>query len=144
MSDRSLTRREFEKSLGMTVLGSSLLAGDACSSRQQAAEPKPLARTAPPARFEATRGTVDLTIPPSTPRGEIWRYGLAYPFQVAPGRAILFVNIRGNRGHDFEIGTDAILFDNLSTIRAERALPVSRNHEETNPRSNPPGKPSIM
>ena len=144
MSDRRLTRRQFEKSLGLTVLGSSLLAGEACNSSRQATESKPQPGTAPKPRFEATRGPADLTIPPSTPAGEIWRYGLAYPFQVAPGQAMLFVNIRGNRGHDFEIGTDAILFDDDATIRADRAIPVSRNHEETNPRSSPPGKPSIM
>jgi hypothetical protein len=135
MSNRFITRREFEQSLLSAVFASPVL-----RAAGPAQQPAAVAR----ARFQVTRRAAALTIPPSTPSGEIWRYGLAYPFQVAPGRAVLFVNIRGNRGHDFEIGTDAVLFDSLSGIRAEGALAVSRNHEETNPNSQPAGRPSIM
>lgn len=141
MSKRSFTRREFEWTLGLAALGSTVMAGEACRTEHPPAGSK---SPVPPARLEASRGKVDLTIPPSTPPGEIWRYGLAWPFQVAPGKAALFCNIRGNRGHDFEIGTDVIVFEDAAAIRADHAVPISRNHEEKSPSSNPPGKPSIM
>lgn len=96
--------------------------------------------------LKVTRGGPDLQMPPDTPPGEIWRYGLAIPFQVAPRRAAIFCNIRKDRGlgADFEVGTDVIIFDSLSDIRADQATPVSRNHEQPNPRSQPPGARSVI
>ncbi len=93
-----------------------------------------------------TRGSADLRVPPSQPEDRTWRYGLGFALQIAPTEAGLFCNIRREYGPgvDFEIGTDVILFDDLSDIRAERAVIVSRNHQEPNPNSKPPGKPSIM
>jgi len=75
-----------------------------------------------------TKGSVDLAIPPSTPPDEVWRYGLGFPFQVAPDMAALFVNIRkeGTGSVDYEIGTDVILFDDLANISAANAIEVSR------------------
>ena len=80
-----------------------------------------------------TKGSVDLAIPPGTPPDEIWRYGLGFPFQVAPGMAGLFVNIRkdGAGSIDFEIGTDVILFDDLANISADNAIEVSRYERGT-------------
>ena len=68
-------------------------------------------------------------------RGEVWRYGLTYPFQVAPRTAAVFCNIRrvNNPGVDFEVGTDVVLFDDLSNFKPLSIIPVSRNHEEPNP-----------
>jgi hypothetical protein len=91
-----------------------------------------------------TRGRADLSVPADAPAGETWRYGLAFPFQVAPRRAALFANIRGKRGHDFEVGTDVVLFDDLARIGARDAVRVSRNENGTNPNSSPPGKPAIL
>ena len=93
-----------------------------------------------------TRGGPDLKVPPSQPRDRTWRYGLGFAVQVAPTEAALFCNIRREYGPgvDFEIGTDVILFDDLSDISTDRATLVSRNHEEPNPNSKPAGKPSIM
>ncbi len=93
-----------------------------------------------------TRGSADLRVPPSQPEDRTWRYGLGFALQIAPTEAGLFCNIRREYGPgvDFEIGTNVILFDDLSDINAKRAVVVSRNHEEPNPNSKPPGKPSIM
>ena len=79
-----------------------------------------------------TKGCVDLTIPPDMPSDEIWRYGLGFPFQVAPHKAGLFCNIRrdGMHGIDYEIGSDVILFDDLADIHAGNAFPLSR-YEKT-------------
>ena len=85
-----------------------------------------------------------MTIPPTQPEGDTWRYGLGLPFQVAAGKAGLFCGLRGKRGHDFEVGTDVILFGDLAKISAEGAIPISRNHDEKNPNSDPPMTPSIM
>ena len=93
-----------------------------------------------------TRGGADLKVPPSQPKDRTWRYGLGFALQIGPTEAGLFCNIRREYGPgiDFEIGTDVILFDDLSDISAKRAVVLSRNHEEPNPNSKPPGKPSIM
>ncbi|MCK5734641.1 MAG: exo-alpha-sialidase [Candidatus Latescibacteria bacterium] len=76
-----------------------------------------------------TKGRVALTIPQDTPSDEVWRYGLGFPFQVGPKKAALFCNIRveGKGSIDFENGTDVILFDTLSDIRPDEAIPLSRN-----------------
>ena len=75
-----------------------------------------------------TKGNVDLSIPPDMPSDEIWRYGLGFPFQVAPRTAGLFCNIRRDGTHsiDLEIGSDVVLFDDLSDIRSDNAIPLSR------------------
>jgi hypothetical protein len=75
-----------------------------------------------------TKGRAALTVPPDTPPNEVWRYGLGFPFQVAPRKAALFCNIRRDGTHsvDLEIGSDVVLFDDLSDIRAGNAIPLSR------------------
>jgi len=84
-----------------------------------------------------SRGGMDLGVPPSVPEGEIWRYGLSIPFQAGPDTAGVLCNIRRTVGErvDFEVGTDVILFDNLSAVSTAHAVPVSRNHEELNPKA---------
>ncbi len=76
-----------------------------------------------------TKGPADVTVPPNVPPGEARRYGLGTPFQVGPRTAGIFCNLRveGVAVGDFEDGTDAILFDDVSDIRADRAIPVTRN-----------------
>lgn len=75
-----------------------------------------------------TKGRVDLTIPPDMPSDEVWRYGLGFPFQVAPRKAGIFCNIRrdGTNSIDLEIGSDVVLFDDLTNINASNAIPLSR------------------
>ncbi len=75
-----------------------------------------------------TKGRVALAIPPDTPSDEVWRYGLGFPFQVGPRKAGLFCNIRRDGTHsiDLEIGSDVVLFDDLTDIRAEHAMVLSR------------------
>src|SRR5688572_18535546 len=94
----------------------------------------------------ATRGAVKLTSPPDVARGEVWRYGLTYPFQVAPRTAAVFCNIRrvNNPGVDFEVGTDVVVFNDLLNFKPLSIVPVSRNHEEPNPNSNIPNEKAIM
>jgi hypothetical protein len=75
-----------------------------------------------------TRGPADLVAPPDSPADEVWRYGLGFPLQVSPTQAVLLTNVRmeGTGNIDFEIGTDAVLFDDLDAIDADNAIPVSR------------------
>lgn len=82
-----------------------------------------------------TSGPADVAIPPGTPEGQDLRYGLGFPFQVAPRKAGLFVNLRmeGIPVGDFENGTDVILFEDLSAISGTGAIPISRNETEPDP-----------
>jgi hypothetical protein len=84
---------------------------------------------------EVTKGSVDLLIPRDVPSGETQRYGLAFPFQVGPKIAALFVNVRmeGMGVGDFENGTDVILFDDVSAVAANPAIPIARNQRRTDP-----------
>ncbi len=142
---KTLTRREFQRTTGVTLALSPLLGGIACgpgeTSRPSGSAPGATLATGP---LTMTLGPADVTIPPTQPEGHTWRYGLGLPFQVAAGKVGLFCGIRGKRGHDFEAGTDVILFSDLSQIQAEGAIPISRNHDEKNPNSSPAGAPSIM
>ena len=54
-----------------------------------------------------TRSGPRLQVPTSTPAGEVWRYGIAFPFQVGPREAAIFCNIRKEHapGFDYEVGT---------------------------------------
>ena len=103
-------------------------------------------RTQEESQLQITRGGPDLISPPSTPPGETWYYQVILPFQVAPRLAAAFCNIRKEyaSGADFETGVDVVLFDDLSSVSADHAVPITRNHEEPNPRTNPPGAKSIM
>ncbi len=78
-----------------------------------------------------TKGPADLVAPPSSATAGTMRYGLGFPFQVAPRKAALFCNLRleGVPISDFENGTDVILFDDLSSISADGAIPISRNEK---------------
>ncbi len=110
-------------------------------SAMMAADPVPAAGI-----ISVTRGGPDIKVPPTQPDNATWRYGLGAAHQVGPRQAILFCGIRREYGPgvDFEIGTDGILFDDLSDVRADRAVVLSRNHLEPNPNSDPPGKPAVM
>lgn len=142
---KTLTRREFQWMTGRTLALSPLLAGIACGPGETS-RPSGTTRGATTATgpLTMTLGSADVTIPPTQPEGDTWRYGLALPFQVAAGKVGLFCGIRGKRGRDFEVGTDVILFSDLSQIQAEGAISISRNHGEKNPNSSPAGAPSIM
>lgn len=76
-----------------------------------------------------TKGNADLSIIPNTPQGELWRYGGGGAFQVAPRLAAFFCSIwvEGRGNIDFVNGSDLILFDDLSDISADKAIPLSRN-----------------
>jgi len=76
-----------------------------------------------------TTGDVDLTAPPWQKEGEVVRYGLGFPFQVAPRIAALIVDahIEQTPIYGFQNGSDVILFDDLDTISADKAVPIRRN-----------------
>ena len=82
-----------------------------------------------------THGAVDLSIPPSTPTGQIWRYGLGMPLQLDATTVGLLANIRrnGTPYGDFEVGTDLVMFDSLSSVNTSRLVPISRPTFEKNP-----------
>ena len=103
-----------------------------------------------------TRGPADVSRPQSIPPGKTWRYGLILPFQIAPRKAAAFVNLRIRNGvlapepvadrlfGDYEVGVDLIPFDDISNVRAETAIVLSRNHAAPNPNANPPGTRALM
>ena len=76
-----------------------------------------------------TKGTAALSRLPDTPPGEVWRYGGGGAFQVAPRKAAFFCTIwvGGKDNIDFVNGSDVILFDDLSDIRSDNAIPLSRS-----------------
>lgn len=76
-----------------------------------------------------TSGPVRLTTPPASRADLVLRYGLGFPFQIAPDRAAIFCNVRveGVNLTDYENGTDVIVFDDLATLRSDRAFTISRN-----------------
>ena len=84
-----------------------------------------------------TRGLCRLQTPPNVPQGQVWRYGLGFPFQVSPTRAAILANIHRKlaRTEDFETGSDVIVFDDLQRLTPDRAIPVTRNREEFNPKA---------
>ena len=93
-----------------------------------------------------TKGARDLFRPRDTPAGKTWLYQIALPFQVSRDTAAAFCNVREGlvKGVDFECGVDVILFNNLSNLKGDDAVIVTRNQEEPNPHSIPPGKPSVV
>ena len=93
-----------------------------------------------------TQGGPDLQVPPSTPEEETWIYQLGLPFQADQDTGGYFINIRvaGVKGTDFENGSDVVLFDNITEVSSEGAVPITRNHREPNPNSKPPNQEAIM
>ncbi len=134
-----LTRREFaaRSALGLLGLGATTLPAFAAGGGSAAGD-------APRGIWKIIRNPKLLESPPGMPDGEIWRYLLNTPFQLAPGRAALYCNLKQScgPGQDFEGGVDIIPFSHLAEVNAAAALPVSRQHVEPNP--NLGGKPSVM
>ena len=89
---------------------------------------------------DVTRGPAALTGPTRPDETESLRYGLGFPFQIAPRKAVLLCNLR-NEGFpvgDFENGVDAIVFDDPAAIRADHAIPIMRNKRYVNERTRKP------
>ncbi len=80
-----------------------------------------------------TASDVRLVAPPDSTEEQALSYGLGFPFQVAPGRAALFCNVRveGVATFDYENGTDVIVFDSVDEISADGAVAISRNERLT-------------
>ncbi len=142
-------RRDFQKRLTLLLGGASLGTIGGCSPGEES-----LPSSSGPSHgiLSVTRGEADLTTPADVPPGKSWRYGLIFPFQVAPRMAAAFVNIRirngvmapARSGDDYEVGNDVVLFDDINLPPSAPAVPVTRNHEEANPNSNPPHQTAIM
>src|SRR5439155_10502878 len=71
----------------------------------------PVAASSSPGKEQELRGITGITknsaflsVPPSTPAGQTWRYGLAAPFQIASRKGAIFYNIRAaySPGGDWE------------------------------------------
>ena len=76
-----------------------------------------------------TRGPLALAAPAEHPGPEEHTYGVAFPFQIAPGKAATFVCLR-NLGYpigDFENGSDLIVFDDVSKVAYEKAIQITQN-----------------
>ena len=97
-----------------------------------------------------TREGPDIRRPPSTPPGQSWRYGYPFPFQIAPRKAAAFVSLRIRNGvlspvaGDLKIGVDVFLFDKISNLGRPQVIEITRNHEQANPHSTPPGQAAVM
>ncbi|MFH1007256.1 MAG: exo-alpha-sialidase [Candidatus Latescibacterota bacterium] len=76
-----------------------------------------------------TKNKAALSVLPNTPAGELWRYGGGGAIQLAPGKAAFFAGIwvEGKGSIDFVNGSDLVLFDVLSDIRPDQAIPISRS-----------------
>ena len=151
----SIDRREFQRRLSLMLTGAALSPVAGCRSEpQEASSGRAGFAPAGPASgiLSVTRGEADLRVPPDTPPGKSWRYGLIFPFQVAPRMAAAFVNIRirngvmapARSGDDYEVGVDVTLFDDISGTLTSTPVVVTRNDEEPNPHSDPPNQPAIM
>ncbi|MBF0244448.1 MAG: exo-alpha-sialidase [Planctomycetes bacterium] len=70
-------------------------------------------------------------------------YGCGFILQLSSTQAALFLNLRisGVRMLDFEGGSDVIIFNAIGELRAERALPLTRNEIREHPET---GRPMIM
>ena len=136
-----MNRREFHRSVGFAALVSSSLGriakgNGATTTLDACPKHRPTLRM--------TRGKARLVSPLTTPAGEVWKYGVSFPFQISPTEAGSFTNIRGSRGLDYEVGNDIIIFDDLSDIHLERAVIAGRNAIEPNPNGIPKGSPAMM
>ncbi len=82
-----------------------------------------------------TKSAARLTVPPDSSQDLVLRYGLGFPFQVAPDKVAVSVNLRVEHAHtyDYEYGSDIVVFDALETIDGATAVPVSRNETFTDP-----------
>jgi hypothetical protein len=76
-----------------------------------------------------TKHSAAMTVPPGKPEEKTFRYGLGFPFQLAPRQAGIFVNVEvtGTNAYGFLNGNDVVIFDDLSNISAGRFIPVTRN-----------------
>jgi len=84
--------------------------------------------------MKVTQSPARLIAPPPTGDGRTYRYGVAAPFQIAPGLAGLMTAIR-NEGYevgDFENGSDLILFEDIDDISPANSIKICRNTHFTN------------
>lgn len=136
-----LNRREFARRIaaGAVVAAAAPAGVVAAAGPAAASEPSTLRGVWKTSHYRRA-----LASPVRVPERETWRYMLTYPFQVAPRKAALSLNIKVSPGpgQDFPVGVDMLVFDDLAKIRAEDAVPFARNVVEPNP--NADGKPAIM
>lgn len=68
------------------------------------------------------------------------RYGISIPLQIAPGKAALVCNVRrqGVPCVDFEVGNDAIIFDDLDNIDVSQVTTLTRAHRELHSQTGQP------
>lgn len=64
-------------------------------------------------------------------------YGMGVPMQVSQTQVAIIANLRlcGVPAIDMEAGSDAIVFDSLAQLRAERAVPLDRSERARDPRT---------
>ena len=81
------------------------------------------------------RTQVHLGAPPDTPEGHSWRYGVGFPFQVAPALAgvLAGIEIACTDNYGFLNGSDLVLFGDLSNATERRTVPLTRNAYPNDP-----------
>jgi len=94
---------------------------------------EPAAPAAPGAISGVSAGPARLLRPPDATAEQDLRYGLGFPFQVAPTQAALFCNVRveGVAAVDYENGTDVVVFDSLAGMGTAKPLAIARNERLT-------------
>ncbi len=87
--------------------------------------------------MDFTRNPRRLFLHPDAPADQSWIYQVAQPFQIAPRQAALLAHIRlgSTRVIDLEVGTDAVIFDSLATLSAQRRFPLARFVRLRHPRN---------
>ncbi len=110
--------------------------GLAAAGTEPTVPPEPGAITA------VSAGPARLLRPPDATAGQDLRYGLGFPFQVAPTQAALFCNVRveGVATFDYENGADVVIFDSLAGIGAAKPVIICRNERPT----DAGGKPRLV
>ena len=121
-----IDRREFQRRVSLILTGAAVGSMAGCASEPGQTPvggvEKGAASHQDSGLVSITRGEADLRVPPDTPADKSWRYGLIFPFQVAPKMAAAFVNIRirngvmapARSGDDYEVGGDVVIFDDVS------------------------------
>ena len=129
----NMNRREFQQRMGLALAAAPLVVGASCVPQESSPRiEKPSLGIDSSGSLKMTLGDADVKTPPEAPEGENWRYGIGLPFQLAPGKAGLFCNIKGKRGQDFEAGNDLIVFDSI-TDGVREIFPIVRNEIKDDP-----------
>lgn len=81
-----------------------------------------------------------VSVPTNTPAGQTWRYGVGFPFQVAPGLGGVLAAIEeiGTNNYGHLNGSDLLLFRDLTNLADAQTVVLSRNESRRDPATGNP------